>query len=127
MHAKWPATLDALCGKRVLVVGDAAESDELRAVLRLAGARVMASTDVDVALTILARFAIDVVIADPQLRAGRARRSRPSCSTPAVRAPAHTCSSCPRCTPTSRSTRCPASRADSVGDATSRAAAPPGA
>ena len=71
MATPWPETLDALSGKRVLVVGDAAENDELRAVLRLAGARVMASTDVDIALTILARFAIEVVIADPALRAWR--------------------------------------------------------
>ncbi|HWB77566.1 MAG TPA: hypothetical protein VG755_21520 [Nannocystaceae bacterium] len=64
-------SLDALAGQRVLVIGDAAENDHLRSLLRLAGARVMASTDVEVALTVLGRFPIDVIIADPQLRSWR--------------------------------------------------------
>ncbi len=65
---RWPESLDSLAGQRVLVIGAAAENDHLRSLLRLAGARVMASTDVELALTVLGRFPIDVIIADPQLR-----------------------------------------------------------
>jgi PleD family two-component response regulator len=64
----WLEPLESLAGQRVLVIGAAAEHDGLRALLRAAGARVMASTDIDLALTVLARFPIDVIVADPQLR-----------------------------------------------------------
>ena len=67
----WLDTLATLAGQRVLVIGAAAENDHLRSVLRMAGARVMASTDVEVALTVLGRFPIDVIIADSQLRTWR--------------------------------------------------------
>jgi PleD family two-component response regulator len=64
-------TLEGLAGQRVLVIGAAAENEQLRSLLRLSGARVMASTDIELALTVLARFPIDVIIADPQLRSWR--------------------------------------------------------
>jgi DNA-binding response OmpR family regulator len=51
-----------------LVVGPAAESAALRALLREFGARVMASSDVEMALTLVARFTIDVLVVDPELR-----------------------------------------------------------
>ena len=66
--ARWLEPLQSLAGQRVLVIGAAAEHDGLRALLRAAGARVMASTDIELALTVLARFPIDVIVADPQLR-----------------------------------------------------------
>jgi DNA-binding response OmpR family regulator len=40
----------------------------LRALLREFGARVMASSDVEMALTLVERFAIDVLVVDPELR-----------------------------------------------------------
>jgi len=70
-RTSWVEALEALAGQRVLVIGDAAENEHLRSLLRMAGARVMASTDVEVALTVLGRFPIDVIIADPQLRKWR--------------------------------------------------------
>jgi PleD family two-component response regulator len=65
---RWLEPLESLAGQRVLVIGAAAEHGGLRALLRAAGARVMASTDIELALTVLARFPIDVIVADPQLR-----------------------------------------------------------
>ena len=58
----------SFAGQRVLVVGPAAESAALRALLREFGARVMASSDVEMALTLVARFPIDVLVVDPELR-----------------------------------------------------------
>jgi len=47
-----PFTRAPFAGQRVLVVGPAAESAALRALLREFGARVMASSDVEMALTL---------------------------------------------------------------------------
>lgn len=62
------AGLRSLAGQRVLVVGAMAESAAVRALLRDAGARVMASTDVEMALALLRRFPFDVVVVEPELR-----------------------------------------------------------
>lgn len=57
----------SFAGRRVLVVGPAAESAALRALLRGRGARVIASSDVEMALTLVERFPIDVLVVDPEL------------------------------------------------------------
>ena len=57
----------SFAGQRVLVVGPAAESAALRALLRARGARVIASSDVEMALTLVDRFPIDVLVVDPEL------------------------------------------------------------
>jgi hypothetical protein len=57
-----------LRGRRVLLVGAAAERAALRTLVRLAGARVMAAKDVGIAYSLLLRFPIDIIVGDPQLR-----------------------------------------------------------
>jgi DNA-binding response OmpR family regulator len=57
----------SFAGQRVLVVGPAAESAALRALLRGRGARVIASSDIEMALTLVERFPIDVLVVDPEL------------------------------------------------------------
>jgi hypothetical protein len=54
--------------KRVLLVGEAAGNQQLRTLVRLAGARVMGAQDVHTALLLFARYPIDVVLVDPWLR-----------------------------------------------------------
>lgn len=54
--------------KRVLLVGEAAGNQQLRTLVRLAGARVMGAQDVHAALLLFARYPIDVVLVDPWLR-----------------------------------------------------------
>ncbi len=61
----------SFAGQRVLVVGPAAESAALRALLRNRGARVIASSDVEMALTLVERFPIDVLVVDPELATAR--------------------------------------------------------
>jgi hypothetical protein len=54
--------------KRALLVGESANNAELKTIVRLAGARVMAAVDVHAALLLFARYPIDVVLVDPWLR-----------------------------------------------------------
>jgi hypothetical protein len=53
-----------LDARDVLLVGAAAEQEVLMSLVRLAGARVMAASDVDAAILLLLRFPADVVIAE---------------------------------------------------------------
>jgi hypothetical protein len=57
-----------LNGRRVLLVGLAAEQPALKTTVRVAGACVMASTDFNTAISLFASFPIDLVIVDPALR-----------------------------------------------------------
>jgi len=50
------------------MVGAAANQDVLMSLVRLAGARVMAASDVDAAILLLLRFPADVVIAEADAR-----------------------------------------------------------
>jgi len=58
----------SLNGRRVLLVGVAAERPALRTLVRLAGARVMAAADLQIAFSLMLRFPIDVVVAEPGLK-----------------------------------------------------------
>lgn len=57
-----------LNGRRVLLVGIAAEQQALKTTVRVAGACVMASTDFMTAIQLFASFPIDLVLVDPALR-----------------------------------------------------------
>jgi hypothetical protein len=56
-----------LNGRRVLLVGVAAEQQALKTTVRVAGACVMASTDFMTAISLFASFPIDLVLVDPAL------------------------------------------------------------
>jgi hypothetical protein len=51
-------------GRTVLVVGGLADSPAMQRLLRLAGARLLSTKDLDVALHLVRRFPIDVIVAD---------------------------------------------------------------
>jgi hypothetical protein len=57
-----------LNGRRVLLVGAAADRANLKTLIRLAGARVMAAKDVGVAFSLLMGYPIDVIVAEPHLQ-----------------------------------------------------------
>lgn len=62
--ARTPALVD---GRRVLVVGEPAEAAGFIALFRKLGARVLACSDVELALTLLGLRDFDIVVADPHL------------------------------------------------------------
>jgi len=64
----WDRTPSQVEGRRVLVVGDLARAAGFIALFRRLGARVLACSDLDLALTALRLRDFDFVVADPALR-----------------------------------------------------------